>query len=123
MTELVVGDLTDEGAAFAGRSHARERVRRRPARYFDRRAHRRIESLGLFGVDQPHRPLGQAFGVDQRVVGAGKNVDDRIADGDDVETGGGGHGKSCAGGKKLRALRSEERRGGKEWVSTCSSRW
>src|SRR3546814_8428972 len=30
------GDLTDEGAAFAERRHARERVRRRPARYFDR---------------------------------------------------------------------------------------
>ncbi len=104
MAELVVGDLPDEGAAFAERRHARERVRRAAPRHFDRRAHCRIETLGLFGIDQPHRPLGQAFGGDQRIVGAGKNVDDRVTDGDDVETGGGGHGKSCAGGKKLRAL-------------------
>ena len=110
--QLVVGDLPDEGAAFAKRRHARQRIRRRPARHFDRRAHRGIEPFGLDPVDQPHRPLGQPLGRDQRVVGAGKDIDDRIADGNDIETGGGGHEKSCSEWEKLRApLRIGARQG------------
>ena len=112
MAELIIGDLADKAATLAERGHSRQCVRRRTARHFDRGSHCRVKPFGLFGVDQPHRPLGQTFGSDQRIVGASDDVDNGVADGDNVETGGGGHEKSCDVWKKLpRALGGGARQG------------
>ena len=59
--ELVGRDLADEAGAAAERRDARRGVARRSAADLVRRAHVRIEPLGLLGVDQPHRALDQPF--------------------------------------------------------------
>ena len=41
--------------------------------------------LGARGIDQGHRALGEAFFGEQSVVGLGHDIDDRIADPDDIE--------------------------------------
>ncbi len=62
-----------------------DRVGGRSAARFARRAHRFVESRRFALVDQPHRPLGHALPGEERVVGVGDDIDDRIADGEHVE--------------------------------------
>ncbi len=47
----------------------------------------RVERLGLVGVDQLHAALGERMADNEIVLFAGNDVDDGIADGDDVEVG------------------------------------
>ena len=65
------------GSGVAGRSAAD----------LARRPHRAVEPLGLVGVDQPHRSLGQPLGGKEGVVGVGDDIDDGIADREHVEAG------------------------------------
>ena len=51
----------------------------------------------FLGVDQPHRPLGQPLGLKEVVGRVGDDVDDRIADGENVEAGGGHANSGIAG--------------------------
>ena len=60
-------------------------LRGRAARAFDRRPHFRVERLGALGVDQGHRALGEAFGGEKPLVGMRDDIDDRVADADDIE--------------------------------------
>ena len=65
--ELVGRDLADEAGAAAERRDARGRVAGRAAADLARRAHVRVEPLGLLGVDQPHRPLVRPFARQESV--------------------------------------------------------
>ena len=84
--ELVRSNLPDEARAAAQRGNACSGIARRSAADLMRRAHVRIEPLGLLRVDQPHRSLHQPLGLKELVRGIGDHVDDRIADAQDVET-------------------------------------
>ena len=85
IAELVGSDLADEAGASPERSNSGGGVPRRTAADLVCRTHVRIEPLGLRGVDQPHRALGQAFRVQEAVGRVGDHIDDRIADAQHVE--------------------------------------
>ncbi len=76
--------LADKGAGAAKRGHADERVGRRSAG--DRRglAHRAGEGFRRPFLRQGHRTLGQAMGGDERVGRLGDDVDDGIAQAENV---------------------------------------
>ena len=69
-------------AAEAG--DAAHRVGGRPAAHLDGAAERPVQVQRPVGVDQRHRALHQLVLVDERVVGVGDDVDERVADADDV---------------------------------------
>ena len=56
------------------------RVGHRAAGHLDARPHRRVEALGLLGVDQRHPALLDAVRGQERVVGLRHHIDDRVAD-------------------------------------------
>ena len=87
LAQLVAGDLADERAACAQRRHPGERVRRRSARDFLGRTHRVVQHLGLVGIDQRHPAAVEPKLFDQRFVARRHDIDDGVADGDDVERG------------------------------------
>ena len=60
-------------------------VRRRAAADLARRAHRRIETRRPRRCRAPHRALGKAALVEERIVAGRDHVDDRVADRHDVE--------------------------------------
>ncbi len=61
-------------------------------------AHGRVERGGRVGVDEAHMPLGRAVARQEGVVAASDDVDDGVADGDDVVAGlGHGGGLRCMG--------------------------
>ena len=68
----------------------------RAARHLDAGAHRPVEGLDPLGVDQGHRPLHQPVGLDERLVLVAEDVDEGVADADDVEGFGGGLGPVTA---------------------------
>ena len=83
--ELVVRDLADEAARAAQRRDPRDGVRRRSARHLCARPHLGVQRVGLLGrEDQLHRALGHAVLGDEGVVGLREDVDDGVADRDDV---------------------------------------
>ena len=100
LAELIVGDLADEAAACTQRSEPRQRVGRRAAADFLGRAHRVGQFLRARGIDQRHPALGKAKPFDAGFVGGGHDIDDGVADGDDVNS---GHGKGLARSGKARA--------------------
>ena len=69
-------------AAEAG--DAAHRVGRRTAAHLHRAAERLVQVQRPVGVDQRHRPLDQVVLPDERVVGVGDDVDQRVADSDHV---------------------------------------
>ena len=83
--ELVGRDLADEGRAAAERGDARGGIAGAAAADLVRRAHVRIEPLGLVGVDQPHGALGQPLARQEIVAGFCDHVDDGVADAQDIE--------------------------------------
>ena len=85
LAQLVVGDLPDERHAPAQCRDPGHRVGRRPTADLARRTHCRIERVGLFGIEQLHRPLGQIVQIEKRIVARRDDVDDGIADGYDIE--------------------------------------
>ena len=90
-TELVVVHPPDERGGPAERRDAHHRVGGRPAGDLRRRAHRRVELLGARGVDERHRALLETVGGDELVGLVAQDVDERVADPDDVEPVAGAH--------------------------------
>ena len=85
LAELVVGDLADEPAFAAERGDAGDRIGSRAAGDLHARAHLGVERVGFLGREHElHRALGDADLFDERVVCGGEDVDDGIADRDDV---------------------------------------
>ena len=84
--ELVVGHPADERRAAAERRDPDQRVGRRAAGDLDRGPHRRVEVLGALGVDQLHRPGREVVRGEELVLLVAEHVDQRVPDGDDVET-------------------------------------
>src|SRR5262249_759936 len=87
--ELVVGDLADIGGLAAKRGDPRDRVGGGAARLLDAHSHPAVERLGLVLIDQGHGALGELLGLDEGVFRLGKNVDNGVADADDIDSGGG----------------------------------
>jgi hypothetical protein len=87
--ELVVLDLADERSARTEARRAHDRVRRRSAGHLDCRTHGVVDARRLRLVDQLHRALAHFLPGKEIVVGARENIDDRIADAEDVESTGG----------------------------------
>ena len=85
LSELVVGDLADEGGAPAEGGDARRGVAGAAAGDELRRAHVAEEPVGLRAVDQPHRALHQAFANQKILFRMRQHVDDRVADRQHVE--------------------------------------
>ena len=101
VAQLVVIDLTDEAAAFAERGKTRQRVGGRAAADFLRLPHVGIEAFRHIGVDQLHAALGQRMFGEEGVVATGQNVDNGVADRNDIQCGGGrGHANSLGQRKK-----------------------
>ena len=83
--ELVVVDLADEGAAAAERGHPGDGIGGRAAGELHGRAHGPVEVAGAIGIDQRHGALRQPMGGQEGIVGMAEDIDDGIADADDVE--------------------------------------
>ena len=94
LAQLVVGHLADEGALRPQRSQARQGIGGGTARNLARGAHRVVQCLRPFGIDQGHAATGQAELVDQVVGARCHHVDDGIADRDHV-------GGRCSHGRSL----------------------
>ena len=84
LAELVVADLADVGGPAAEAGDAAHRVGRRAAAHLDRRPERPVQVDGPVGVDQRHRALDELVLAEERVVGVGDDVDEGVADADDV---------------------------------------
>ena len=84
LAELVVADLADVRGPAAEAGDAAHGVRRRAAAHLDRTAQGPVDVQRAIGVDQRHRPLHQVVLVDEVVVGVGDDVDQSVADADDV---------------------------------------
>ena len=89
--ELVGFELADECRPSAEPGDADHRIRRRSSGYLDRRTHGVIDRLCPCLIDQRHAALAHAMRQQKVIVGPGKDVDDGVADAEDVETSG-GHG-------------------------------
>ena len=85
--QLIVEHSPDVGGLAAEAGDAGDGVGGRSARRLDARSHRRVELVGPFGVDEGHRPLDQAVGLDELVGLVGEHVDEGVADPHDVEGG------------------------------------
>ncbi len=85
LAQLVGRDLADEAGSAAQCGHPGRGVAGRSPADLARGAHVLVQPLGLGGVDQPHRSFGQPLGGEERIVGVGDDVDDRIADRQHVE--------------------------------------
>ena len=82
--ELVLRDLADEAGLAAERGDAGHRVGHRSAGDLHGRPHGLIELGDRLGIDQLHGAFAAAVLRQERVVAAGDDIDDRIADADDV---------------------------------------
>jgi hypothetical protein len=85
LAELVVRHLADEAGAAAEHRDARRGVAGRAAADLAARAHLAVKPRRLLRVDQPHRALVEPLGGEEGVVGGGDDVDDGVADAEDVE--------------------------------------
>jgi puromycin-sensitive aminopeptidase len=95
LAEFVVGDLADERHRQAERREPGRGVGCGPAGDLDRRRHVRIDRAGPISIGEGHGTLVHPVPDDEIVVGLGEDIDDRIADADDVEgTIGGGSERS-----------------------------
>ena len=85
LSELVVGDLAEIGGPAAEAGDTRRRIAGAAAGGFKRRPHARIEQLCPLRIDQVHRTLDDAVVDKKRIVAAGDDIHDRIADREHVE--------------------------------------
>src|SRR5690606_24960233 len=85
--ELNVEDPADGCRLAAAAGDARDGVGGGPAGHLDARAHGLVQGLGPVGVDEGHRSLDQAVVVDEGLRLVGQDVDEGVADADDVEGG------------------------------------
>ena len=84
LAELVVGNAADELDAATERGGAGGGIGARPARNLAADAHGGVKRLRLVGVDETHAALGQLMAHDEVVVAVRDDVDDGVADDDDV---------------------------------------
>ena len=84
-SELVVGDLADEGGAPAEGGDAGGGVAGAAAGDELRRPHMIEQPVGFLAVDQPHRALHQAFANQKILFRMRQHVDDRVSDRQHVE--------------------------------------
>ena len=82
--ELIIAHQADEGRRPAKLGDADQSVGRRAAGDLARRAHHGIEAFSPVAVDQRHDPLLQALAFKEGVVCAGEDIDDGIADAENV---------------------------------------
>ena len=87
VAEVVVGDLADVGGAAAEAGDAGHRVGRRSTAHLDGRAEGVVEAERAAGLDQRHRALDELLTDQEIVVGLGDDVDEGVADADDVVAG------------------------------------
>ena len=86
-TELVVGDLADEGGPQPQCSQAGRRVSGGAAADLPARAHRVVQAHRLGLVDQAHRSLVKSLLAEEGVVSVGDDIDDGVADAEHVIAG------------------------------------
>jgi hypothetical protein len=89
--QLVVLDLADEGGAGAESGDADNGIGGRTAGNLDRRTHGVIDLRGARLVDQRHAALAHVVRDEKCVIGAGDDVDNGIAEAENVVANG-GHG-------------------------------
>ena len=99
--EIVVAHLADEGRARAEARDAGDGVGGRAAGAFGRRTHGLVDRLRAILVDQRHAALLHVLLDQEIVLGAGNDIDDGIADSENVVAG---------RGHSLVPLRLERRR-------------
>jgi hypothetical protein len=87
VAEVVVGDLADVRRLAAEAGDAGHRVGRRAATHLDRRPERLVQADGALGLDERHRTLDQFLRGEEVVIGLGDDVDEGVADADDVVAG------------------------------------
>ena len=85
LAQAVGADLADIAGPTSERGDAGHRVGRRTPGSLDFDLHHVVELVGPFLVDQQHRTLGQALPDDELIGGPGNDVDNGIADSDNVE--------------------------------------
>ena len=127
--ELIIGDLPDKATSAAKGGHAGNGVCRRPAADFMSGAHFRVEGVCARGIDQLHSAFGQAFGDDEIVFGGGDDINNGIADGNNIQLGI-GHRKSPDDKNEPRAIGSALRlqplcrrtKGYPQWESETNER-
>ena len=88
--ELVVAHPADIGGTAAERRHRRDGVGAGAARDLARRPETAVQEGAALLVDQGHGTAGEPELGDQIVLGVGQDVDDRVADAQDVVAFGGG---------------------------------
>ena len=88
VAEHVVGDLAHEGGAPSERGHAGGGIGGgATGNLLPGQRHLAIEILGPIGIDQVHDPFLHAFVFQKAGFNRGYDVDNRIADGQDVKAG------------------------------------
>ena len=83
--ELIVPDLADIGALTPQRGDAGHGVAAGAPRGLDPGAHRGVKRRGALLVDQRHGPLVKVVLRQEVVVGGDQNIDNGVADADDIE--------------------------------------
>ena len=91
--ERIVLDPPDEGGPRAEARHADDGVGRRPAGNFHRRPHGIVDAAGARFVDERHRPFAHGMTEEEIILGAGDDIDNRIAEAENIVADG-GHGIS-----------------------------
>ena len=84
-SELVIGDLADEGGATTEGGDACRRVAGAAAGDELRRPHMGEQPVGFLAVDQAHRALHQAFAHQEILFCLRQHIDDRVPDRQHVE--------------------------------------
>ena len=87
LAEIIVAHLADIGAASAERGESGHRIAARPAGTFRRRPHLGIEEIGPIRTDQHHATLVQRVFGKKGVIGLHHDIDERVADTEEVEIG------------------------------------
>jgi hypothetical protein len=84
--KLVILDLADEGRAPTEARHPHDGIRRRAAGHFHGRSHGVVDRSGLRLIDQLHRALAHLLLGQEIIFGACNDIDNRVADAEDVES-------------------------------------
>ena len=84
MAELVIRDLADERSRSAQGGDPDDCVCDGPARNLHCRAHVVVEAFDCVGIDKLHGALGGAVALQECVVATSDDVDDGVADSNDV---------------------------------------
>ena len=87
--ELIVRDDADKGGAGAHLPGNGGGIGDRPAAGLHRGRHDGVKAVGLAGVDQFHRTLDHLLLAEKGFIDFSQNIDDGIADGENVIAGGG----------------------------------